>query len=430
MQENGGQNMKAVVFHAIGDIRLEDVEEPKIQERTDAIVRLTTSAICGTDLHMIRGTLRKMKNGTILGHEGVGIVEEVGNGVRNFRRGDRVIIPSTIACGTCSYCRAGYYAQCDHANPNGPNAGTAFFGGPESSGPFNGLQAELARVPYANIGLVRVPDEVSDDDAILLSDIFPTGYMAADIAEIGAGDTVAVFGCGPVGQFAIVSAMLLGAGRVIAIDRVDSRLDKAREIGAEVVNFEREDPVETIREMTGGIGVDRAIDAVGIDAETATSGPAHSEANKKSDEFREERKTVAPEKHPKGDLWQPGHAPSQVLQWAVDSLAKAGTLSIIGVYSEKLETFPIGKAMNRNLTLQMGNCNHRKYIPMLLDLVQSGAVRPDRVLTQHAPMASIIDAYQHFDQREPGWLKVAVEPSQERHRERVARAEEERPEIR
>src|SRR6266478_6427168 len=212
--------MKAVVFHDIGDIRLEDVKEPKIKEPTDAIVALTASAICGTDLHLIRGTVSGMQKGTILGHEGVGVVEEIGRAARNLSPGDRVVIPSTIACGNCSYCRAGYYAQCDRANPNGPTAGTAFFGGPKSSGPFDGLQAEKARIPFANVGPVKLPDEVDDDQAILLSDIVPTAYMGAENAQIHPGATVAVFGCGPVGQFVIASAKLFGAGRIIAIDTI------------------------------------------------------------------------------------------------------------------------------------------------------------------------------------------------------------------
>src|SRR5437763_7032283 len=174
--------MKAVVFRGVGDIRLEDVPEPKIEQPTDAIVKITSSAICGTDLHMVRGTFSGMVPGTVLGHEGVGIVEEVGRDVRNLALGDRVVIPSTIGCGNCSYCRSGYYAMCDNANPNGPEAGTAFFGGPKESGPFNGLQAEKVRVPFANVGLVKLPDEVDDDQAILLSDIVPTGYMAAENA--------------------------------------------------------------------------------------------------------------------------------------------------------------------------------------------------------------------------------------------------------
>jgi threonine dehydrogenase-like Zn-dependent dehydrogenase len=402
--------MKAVVFHGVGDIRLDDVKEPKLKESTDAIVRLTASAICGTDLHMIRGTMPGMKPGTILGHEGIGIIEEIGKDVRNLRKGDRVVVPSTIACGSCSYCRAGYYSQCDHANPNGPAAGTAFYGGPKDSGPFDGMQAEYVRVPYAHVNLVKLPENVTDDQAILFSDIFPTGYMAADIAEIVEGDTVAVFGCGPVGQFAIASAMLLGAGRVLAVDHVASRLEMARAQGAEVINYDEEDPVATIQRLTEKIGVDRAIDAVGVDAEHPHHGPAAKKAKKDEAEFEEEVKKIAPEQNPDGNLWQPGDAPSQVLQWAVQALAKAGTLSIVGVYPLTATTFPIGAAMNKNLTLQMGNCHHRKYIPMLLPIVQSGTFDPSRILTQSEPLSSVIDAYERFDQREQGWIKVMLDP--------------------
>src|SRR5204863_186705 len=195
-----------------------------------------------------------MKPGTILGHEAVGVVEELGQDVRNLKKGDRVVVPSTISCGYCSYCRAGYNAQCDNANPNGAHAGTAFFGGPKESGPFDGLQAEYARVPFANAGLLKLPDIIEDDCAILLSDIFPTGWFGAQLAEVTPGDTVAVFGCGPVGQFAIASAKLMGAGRVFAIDRVASRLEMAREQGAETIDFEAEDPIETLQRLTGGIG--------------------------------------------------------------------------------------------------------------------------------------------------------------------------------
>lgn len=402
--------MKAVVFHDIGDIRLEKVSEPKIKDPTDAIVRLTRSAICGTDLHMVRGTLAGMKSGTILGHEGVGIIEKLGEDVRNLKVGDRVVIPSTIACGSCSYCRAGYFAQCDKANPNGPMAGTAFFGGPASTGPFDGLQAEMARIPFANVGLVKLPDNVSDDQAILISDIFPTGYMGAELAEIVDGDVVAVFGCGPVGLFAILSARLFGAGRILAIDRIESRLDKARELGAEVINFEKEDPVESLRRLTGGIGPDRVIDAVGVDAEHPEHGPAAKKARKNKDQFEEEVQQVAPEQNPQDGLWKPGKAPSQVLQWAVEAVAKAGTVSIIGVYPETMQFFPIGQAMNKNLTLKMGNCNHRKYIPMLIDLVSSGVVDPTVILTQERALSSSIEAFENFDRREEGWIKVELEP--------------------
>ncbi len=402
--------MKAVVFHGIGDIRLDNVPEPKIQKPTDAIVRLTASAICGTDLHMVRGTLREMVPGTILGHEGVGIIEELGKDVRNLRVGDRVVIPSTIACGYCSYCRAGYFAQCDNANPNGPQAGTAFFGGPKSSGPFDGMQAELVRVPFANVGLVKLPMDVADSQAILLSDIFPTGYFGAELAEIKPGDTVTVFGCGPVGQFAILSAQLLGAGRVIAVDQVPSRLEMAQQQGAEIIDFSREDPIEMIKALTGGIGTDRVIDAVGVDAEAPHHGPAAHDAKQHQKDFKKEVKQVAPESHPSGKDWHPGDAPSQVLTWAVQAVAKAGTISIIGVYPETAKFFPVGDAMEKNLTIKAGNCNHRKYICTLLNLVETGVVNPLEILTNIEPLSQALEAYKAFDKRQAGWIKVELEP--------------------
>ncbi|MCY6491712.1 zinc-dependent alcohol dehydrogenase [Leptolyngbya sp. GGD] len=402
--------MKAVVFHGVGDIRLDNVPEPKIKDPLDAIVRLTASAICGTDLHMIRGTFAGMKPGTILGHEGVGIVEEVGANVRNLNKGDRVVIPSTIACGYCSYCRSGYYAQCDVANPNGPAAGTAFFGGPEPTGPIDGLQAEYARIPYASTGLVKLPQGVTDDEAILLSDIFPTAYFGAELAEITPGDTVAIFGCGPVGQFAIKSAQLLGAGRIFAIDTIPSRLQMAKALGAEIIDFNVEDPVETLKSLTGGVGVDRAIDAVGVDAVAPHSGAAAQKAQAQMQQFQQQVHEIAPQINPQNGNWHPGNAPSQALEWAVQALAKAGTLSIIGVYPLTHKFFPIGMAMNKNLTIKMGNCNHRKYIPKLIDMVQSGMVTPTQILSQIEPMTSVLDAYKSFDQRKPGWVKVELVP--------------------
>ncbi|WP_148862756.1 zinc-dependent alcohol dehydrogenase [Marinobacter fonticola] len=394
--------MKAVVFHDIGDIRLDDVAEPSLQESTDAIVRITTSAICGTDLHFIRGTVPGMRPGTILGHEAVGVIEEVGQNVRNFRPGDRVVIPSTIACGYCSYCRSGYYAQCDNINPHGKQGGTSFYGGPEPTGAFDGLQAEKARIPFAAVNLFKLPDEVTDDQAILLSDIFPTAYFGAELADIKPGHSVAVFGCGPVGIFAIISAQMMDAGRVFAIDDRPDRLDAARDQGAEIVNFSEENPVDKIRELTGGIGVDCAIDAVGVDAECPHGQSA--------EDFTRERDQVAPEQRPQDDLWKPGRAPSQSLRWATEALAKAGTLSIIGVYPPTDTTFPIGLAMNRNLTVRMGNCNHRKYIPRLIEYVKSGSVDITQVLKQEEPMHAVLDAYGEFDTRQPGWLKVSVKP--------------------
>ncbi|HJS98364.1 MAG TPA: zinc-dependent alcohol dehydrogenase [Terriglobales bacterium] len=402
--------MKAVVFRDVGDIRVEEVPKPKIKESSDAIVRLTASAICGTDLHMVRGTAAGMKPGTILGHEGVGIVEEVGRGVRNLQAGDRVVVGSTIACGYCSYCRAGYYSQCDNSNPNGPLAGTAFYGGPKQTGPFDGMQAEYVRVPFANVGMVKLPDEVRDDQAILISDIFPTGYMAAELADIHPGVTVAVFGCGPVGQFVIASLKLLGAGRIFAIDTIPSRLTMAKRQGTETIDFNAEDPVQALRDLTGGIGVDRAVDAVGVDAVAPHSGPAVKEYEQMKKQMKQELERVAPKSRPEGGNWEPGDAPSMVFPWAVKGLAKAGTLSIIGVYPETVQIFPIGAAMNKNLTLRMGNCNHRKYIPKLVDLVRTGAVDPTGILTHVGPLVGAIEAYKNFDKRAEGWIKVMVEP--------------------
>jgi threonine dehydrogenase-like Zn-dependent dehydrogenase len=248
---------------------------------------------------------------------------------------------------------------------------------------------------------------VDDDDAILLSDIFPTGYMAAENAEIKPGNSVAVFGCGPVGLFTIASAKLLDAGRIFAIDNIDSRLEMAKDLGAEVINFDREDPVKLLQELTADIGPDRVIDAVGVDANRPHSGPAERKSKK---EHEGEKKQVAPEANPKNGNWEPGDAPSQVLSWMVETVAKAGTISVIGVYSEKVKGFPIGSAMEKNLTIKMGNCNHRRYLPELIDLVRSGTVVPSEILTQAEPMTSVIAAYKAFDKRQPGWIKVKLEP--------------------
>lgn len=389
--------MRALVFHDVGDIRLDDVPEPEIQHPEDAIVRLTASAICGTDLHFVRGTMAGMKEGTTLGHEGVGVVEQLGEDVRNFEVGDRVVICSTIACGACSYCRAGYFAQCDVANPNGPQAGTCFFGGPETTGPIDGLQAERARIPYAHTTMVKLPQEVSDEQAIAISDIWPTGWFGGRLAEVGDGDTVAVFGCGPVGQFAVLSARRQGAGRVFAVDHRSDRLEMARRQGAETIDFSAEDPVQTLRRLSGGIGPDRVIDAVGVDAEGPEDKP-------------QLVNEVAPERPQSDGEWQPGNAPDQVSQWAVEAVAKGGTVGVIGVYPPAMERYPIGAAMNKNLTLRMGNCNHRRYVPELVELTRVGAVEPAAVLTQLEAMVDVEGAYEAFDRRDAGWLKVELDP--------------------
>ena len=309
--------------------------------------------------------------------------------------------------------------MCDNANPNGPGE-TAFYGGPEEAGGFDGMQAELVRVPFASVNLYGLPDDIDDDSALLLSDIFPTGYMAAELAEIKPGNTVAVFGCGPVGQFAIASAKLLRAGRIFAVDTIESRLEMARAQGAEAINFNQEDPVKAIKKLTEDIGVDRAIDCVGVDADHPHRGKGVAAAKKQEEEFAEEREKIAPKTNEDGDNWHPGDAPSQVLSWAVQALAKAGTLSIVGVYSSESKNFPIGDAMAKNLTIKMGNCNHRKYIPYLVQLVRSGVVDPAEVLTQQEPLTSAIEAYKQFDTRQPGWIKVKLDPQDLREKEEEA----------
>jgi threonine dehydrogenase-like Zn-dependent dehydrogenase len=400
--------VKAVVWHGIGDIRVDDVPEPKIQEPTDAIIRITTAAICGTDLHFVRGTMTGMQESTILGHEAVGVVEEVGPGVRNLVPGTRVVVGSTISCGYCSYCRSGTYSQCDNANPGGPTAGTAFFGGPAAAGAFDGFQAEYARVPFANVIAVPLPDHVTDEQAIMISDIWPTAWFGGRLAEIGTGDTVAVFGLGPVGQFAVLSAKLQGAGRVLAVDGVASRLEAARRLGAEVVDYNAEDPVAALQELTGGTGPDRVIDAVGVEAERPKGGPAAEQAAQQAEQLDAARAQAAPETNQQGDLWQPGDAPTQAAQWAVRAVAKAGTIGVIGVYPPQLQSYPFGEAFNKNLTIRNGNCPHRRYIPELIGLTATGAVDPATVLTQVDTVPEAVDAYESFDRREEGWIKTAL----------------------
>ncbi|HEX6472036.1 MAG TPA: zinc-dependent alcohol dehydrogenase [Streptosporangiaceae bacterium] len=403
--------MKAVVWHDVGRISVDNVADPTLGEPTDAIVRITASAICGTDLHFVRGSMPGMRPGTILGHEAVGTVEALGPEVRNFSVGDRVVIPSTIACGRCAYCRAGYYAQCDMANPNGRDAGTAFYGGPEQTGPFDGLQAEFARVPFAHTNLVPIPPGVTDEQALMVSDIFPTGWFGARLAEVGDGDVVLVLGAGPVGQLAALSARIQGAGRVLIVDGDADRLETARLQNAETIDFNAEDPVKVVHELTGGIGADRVIDAVGVDAQRPVGGPAaQAIGDDTAEEFEHEREQVAPRTNVHGTQWMPGDAPSQAVRWAVEMVAKAGTIGIVGVYPPRYTSFPLGTAMNRNLTVKAGNCNHRRYVPGLLSRIATGDVDPTTVLTQQETLPSAIEAYEAFDRREPGWTKVVLEP--------------------
>ena len=318
------------------------------------------------------------------------------------------MINSTMSCGACRYCRDGHTAQCDVANPNGPHAGTSFFGGPEATGPINGLQAEYARIPWAQNTMTKLPDSVTDDQAILLSDIFPTAWFGAQLAGVSRGDIVVVLGAGIVGQFSVVSAFKQGAGRVIVVDGVADRLAQARTLGAEIIDFNDVDPVSAVMELTNDIGADCVIDAVGVDAERPARGPAAPDDDAAA-EFDEEVAQVAPDIAPQGDLWRPGDAPSQASRWVVAMVAKDGRIGIIGVYSPQAEVYPIGQAMNKNLTVRMGNCDHHSVTPPLIDMVAAGVFDPTALITAHESLAGVIDAYEAFDRREPGWIKVALD---------------------
>lgn len=396
--------MKALVIKNVGVIALEDVADPKVSDAADAIIKLTMTTICGTDLHSVRGTIPGYKPGTVLGHEGVGIVEQVGSEVKKFKIGERVIVPSTIGCGFCFYCRKELYSQCDTM----AKGETAFYGGPMGTGDFNGMQAEKVRVPYADVNLVKIPDSITDEQVILLSDILPTSYMAAENTFAKPEDEVAVFGCGIVGQLAILSLKQMGVKKIFAVDHIPWRLKIAAGQGAHPINFDEVDPVKELKKLTNNRGSNKIIDAVGIDAVHPNSvADWFKEAVGKTN-FNEEVNKVAPVQNPQGQNWIPGDAPSQVLRWAVPAVAKAGVISIIGVYTELLDVFPIGEAMGKNLTITMGNCNHRKYFPKLLDWVKDGQVDLRPFLTQHKPLSEIVECYKRFDKREDGWLKVAL----------------------
>jgi threonine dehydrogenase-like Zn-dependent dehydrogenase len=412
--------MKAVVFHAVGDIRLEDVPEPTIQSPKDAVVRLTSSAICGTDLHFVRGTFSGIKEGQILGHEGVGVVESVGPEVRNIRVGQRVIVPSTIGCGECQFCQRELYAQCDNANPKGKLAGSVFFGGPEDTGDLKGLQAEKARVPYADVTLVPIPDNLSDDQAILLSDILPTAWFGTELAEVKDDHNVLIFGCGPVGQLAIACAKLKGA-RVIAVDRLPDRLETARRQGAEVINFDEVDVREAVLKLTNGDGATSVIDLVGVDAQHPQHGPGAPGLLDKAKAAINQVLTE-PTAHQHGEHWIAGDKPTQVLEWAVQCVAKVGTIAIIGVYPPTITSYPIGVAINKNLTIRMGICNHRRYMEVLIEHVLAGRLDPAKILTQVEPMTDALEAYKAFDARQPGWMKVELDPAATRSNQPVTAA--------
>ncbi|MDR0966600.1 MAG: alcohol dehydrogenase catalytic domain-containing protein [Myxococcales bacterium] len=369
--------MKAIVYFGPGDIRLEEMRDPDLEAASDAIVRLTASAICGFDLQIARGSVPQMRPGTILGHEAVGVIEDLGEDIRNFEIGDRVLLCPTLACGACRQCRRGHYAHCTRANPNGPSFGAAMFGGPAPSGPFHGLQAEYARVPFAHTTLLHLPESLSDADGLALTDAIPTGLFAIRLTQLRPGQSLAVFGCGPVGQQAIAFAQRIGAGRIFAIDRLASRLEAARARGAEAIDLEREDPVEVIDRLTQGEGVDCVIDAVPIDAlpsrlsaPTELDGNSHRQRNGTTrDRLLPLLETLRSAELPLTD------ASEQAFEWSCAVAGKSGTLAILCFQPGQVQRFSLASALQKNLTLRLGTCHHRKYLPRLIEKSQTRRVQ-------------------------------------------------------
>jgi threonine dehydrogenase-like Zn-dependent dehydrogenase len=387
--------MKAICWHGKKDVRVENVPEPKILNKRDAIVKITLTAICGSDLHLYHGVIPSMQEGDILGHEFMGEVVEVGTDVPNLKKGDRVVVPFCIACGNCFFCRQGMTSLCDNSNPNAAAAeklygysSAGLFGYSHIFGGYAGGQAQYARVPYADAGPFKIPDSVTDEQALFLTDIFPTGYMAAENCNIQPGDVVAVWGAGPVGQFAIRSAFLFGASRVIAMDNVPSRLELAKKSGAEPLNFDEGDVLEKIKQMTVGRGPDSCIDAVGLEAHGTTADAIYDYA--KSAVFLE---TDRP------------HA----LRQAIQACRKGGTISIPGVYGGVVDKFPLGVAFAKGLTLKMGQTNVHKYLQPLLDRVAKGEIDPSFVITHRMGLDEGAQGYSVFDAQD-GCIKVVLKP--------------------
>jgi len=387
--------MKAICWHGKKDVRVENVPEPKILNKRDAIVKITLTAICGSDLHLYHGVIPSMQEGDILGHEFMGEVVEVGTDVPNLKKGDRVVVPFCIACGNCFFCRHGMTSLCDNSNPNAAAAeklygysSAGLFGYSHIFGGYAGGQAQYARVPYADAGPFKIPDSVTDEQALFLTDIFPTGYMAAENCNIQPGDVVGVWGAGPVGQFAIRSAFLLGASRVLVIDNIPSRLELAKKSGAEPLNFDEGDVLEKLKQMTVGRGPDSCIDAVGLEAHGTTADAIYDYA--KSAVFLE---TDRP------------HA----LRQAIQACRKGGTISIPGVYGGFVDKFPLGVAFAKGLTLKMGQTNVHKYLQPLLDRVAKGEIDPSFVITHRMGLEDGAQGYSVFDAQD-GCIKVVLKP--------------------
>jgi threonine dehydrogenase-like Zn-dependent dehydrogenase len=387
--------MKALTWHGTHDVRVDNVPDPKIEEPRDAIIKVTATAICGSDLHLYNGLMPGMEPGDILGHEFMGEVVETGSAVPNLKVGDRVVVPFTIACGDCFFCDRRDYSLCDNSNPNPESAAEALgqapaglFGFSHLMGGFSGGQAEYVRVPYADMGPVKVDSELKDEQVLFLSDIYPTGYMAAANCNIEPGDTVAVWGCGPVAQFAIRSAWMMGAGRVIAIDRVPERMKMASENGgAEVINFDREDVYERLMEMTRGRGPDCCIDAVGCEA--------HGQGDP-----QEPRK--------KGEATQENRP--QVLNEILRSCRKGGRVSIPGVYTGAVDGVQFGALMNKGLTVKSGQTHMHRYMQPLLQTIEQQLIDPSFIITHRHSLNEAAEAYANFNNKQDGCVKVVMTP--------------------
>ena len=389
--------MRALVWHNTHDVRVERVPDPTILNPRDAIVRITTTAICGSDLHLYDGYIPTMKAGDILGHEFMGEVVEVGREVTNLKKGDRIVVPFTIACGHCWYCEQQLWSACDNSNPNAWMAEKLYgyspaglFGYSHLLGGYAGGQAEYARVPFADVGPVKIPDGMADEQALFLSDIFPTGYQAAENCNIHPGDVVAVWGCGPVGQFAIQSAYLLGAERVIAIDRVPERLAMARDVSrAETLNYEEQDIFDALKEMTGGRGPDSCIDAVGMESHGTDALALFDRAAQKV-RMESDRPIV--------------------LRQVIQACRKGGTVSIPGVYGGLVDMIPMGAAFSKGLTFKMGQTHVQRYLHPLLDRIQNGDIDPRFIITHRLPLDDAPHAYKVFRDKEDGCIKVVLKP--------------------
>jgi threonine dehydrogenase-like Zn-dependent dehydrogenase len=388
--------VRALTWHGTHDVRVEQVPDPQLLRPRDAIVRVTATAICGSDLHLYDGFIPTMCKGDILGHEFMGEVVEVGSEVRGLRVGDRVVVPFPIACGECWYCRNDLWALCDNSNPHAPLAEGFFgespagiFGYSHLMGGYAGGQAEYVRVPFADVGPLKVPDGLRDEQVLFLSDILPTGWMAAENCGIGGGETVAVWGCGPVGLFAIVSALAQGAEQVVAIDSVPERLTKASQLGAVAIDHRQEDPLERLNELTGGRGPDACIEAVGMEAH---GGGVLGPIDRAKQAVRLE--TGRP------------HA----LRQAIMACRKGGTVSLAGVFGGVIDTVPIGAAFNKGLTFRMGQTHVHRYLRPLLERIERGVLDPTVVLTHKLSLDEAPRAYEMFRRKEDGCIKVVLTP--------------------